>query len=42
MLISNTLKTLVKLVVVFQIGFMSNQNIEGQPDQPQGSTVALR
>jgi len=32
----------VKLVVVFQIRFMSNQTIEGQPDQPTGSTVAPR
>ena len=42
MLISNTLKTLVKIIVVFQIGFVFNQNIKGQPDQPQGSTVAPR
>jgi len=41
-LISKSLKTLMKLIVVFQNDFLSNQNIEGQPDQPTGSTVAPR
>ena len=30
MLIINTLKTLVKIIVVFQIGFVSNQNIKSE------------
>jgi len=41
-LISKSLKTLTIFFVVFQIRFLSNQIIEGQPDQPTGSTVALR